>query len=69
MSERKAMPVFMAHGRADDVLPFDLAEKLHQEMVTAGLSVTFVAFEGGHEIPSEVVAALGTFLARTAARR
>jgi phospholipase/carboxylesterase len=69
MSERKAMPVFMAHGRADDVLPFDLAEKLHQQMVIAGLSVTFVAFEGGHEIPAEVVAALGTFLARTAAGR
>jgi predicted esterase len=51
------------------VLPFDLAEKLHEQMVTAGLSVTFVAFEGGHEIPAEVVAALGTFLARRAALR
>jgi len=64
MAARKAMPVFMAHGRADDVLPFDLAEKLHQQMVAAGLSVTFVAFEGGHEIPGEVVAALGAFLAK-----
>jgi phospholipase/carboxylesterase len=69
MPKRKALPVFMAHGRADDVLPFDLAEKLHEQMVTAGLSVTFVAFEGGHEIPAEVVAALGTFLARRAALR
>jgi phospholipase/carboxylesterase len=69
MAERKGMPVFMAHGRADDVLPFDLAEKLHQQMAAAGLSVTFVAFEGGHEIPGDVVAALGTFLAKATALR
>jgi phospholipase/carboxylesterase len=66
MATRRGMPVFMAHGRADNVLPFDLAERLHGELVTTGLAVTFVPFDGGHEIPEEVVTALGEFLARTA---
>ena len=33
------------------------------QLVQAGLGVTFVEFDGGHEIPGEVVAALGKFLA------
>jgi phospholipase/carboxylesterase len=62
MARRKGLRVFMSHGRADDVLPFDLAERLHAELVAAGLAVTFVPFEGGHEMPGEVVVALGQFL-------
>ena len=56
----------MSHGRADNILPFDLAEHLDADLVAAGLAVTFVAFDGGHEIPEAVVTALGEFLARTA---
>ncbi len=62
MAARKGLPVFMAHGQNDDILPFDLAEELRAELASAGLPVTFVAFEGGHAIPAEVVVALGTFL-------
>jgi phospholipase/carboxylesterase len=64
MSTRKSLPVFMSHGRADTILPFDLAERLHAELVAAGLSVTFIPFDGGHAIPEAVVTALGAFLAR-----
>jgi predicted esterase len=46
-------------------LPFDLAERLHAELVAAGLAVTFIPFDGGHEIPEEAVTALGAFFART----
>jgi phospholipase/carboxylesterase len=63
MARRKGLPVFMSHGRADDILPFDLADRLRADLVAAGLDVTFVPFDGGHEIPGEVVAALGKFLA------
>jgi phospholipase/carboxylesterase len=63
MSRRKGLPVFMSHGRADNILPYDLADRLRADLVAAGLSVTFVPFDGGHEIPGEVVAALGNFLA------
>jgi phospholipase/carboxylesterase len=61
---RKGLPVFMAHGRADDVLPFDLAEGLRDELLAAGLDVTFVAFDGGHQIPEEAVTGLRAFLER-----
>ena len=63
MSRRQGLPVFMSHGRADNILPFDLAQRLRAEMVAAGLRVTFVAFDGGHEIPGDVVVALNRFLA------
>jgi len=65
MAMRKGLPVFMAHGRADNILPFDLAERLRADLVAAGLVVTFIPFDGGHAIPEEVVTALGAFLART----
>jgi phospholipase/carboxylesterase len=64
MAARKGLPIFMSHGRADNILPYDLAERLRADLVAAGLAVTFVAFDGGHEIPEEVVTALGAFLAR-----
>ena len=63
MARRRGLPVFMSHGRADNILPFDLAERLRAELVDAGLTVTFLPFDGGHEIPGEVVVALGKFLA------
>jgi len=63
MGRRNGLPVFMSHGRDDNILPFDLAERLRTEIVSAGLVVTFVPFDGGHEIPGEVVVALNKFLA------
>ena len=62
MPKRKSLRVFMAHGRADKVLPFDMAERLRDDMVAAGIDVTFVPFAGGHEMPVEVVTALREFL-------
>ncbi len=65
-AKRKRLPVFMSHGRFDQILPFDLAEGLRKELVAAGLEVTFVGFDGGHEIPEEVVLRLREFLAKIA---
>ena len=62
MGRRKGLPVFMAHGRKDTTLPYDLAERLRAEMVKAGLVVTFVPFDGSHEIPAEAVIGLNEFL-------
>jgi len=64
MGRRRGLPVFLSHGRYDPILPLDLSERLSAEMAAAGLAVTFVPFDGGHEIPAEVVAALGNFLAQ-----
>ncbi len=64
MIRRKRLPVFISHGRKDTILSFSLAEHLSREMKAAGLDVTFFPFDGGHEIPTEVVTALNNFLAR-----
>jgi phospholipase/carboxylesterase len=63
MARRRGLPVFIAHGRDDAILPFAAAERLQAEMRQAGLAVTWLPFSGGHEIPPDVVTALNTFLA------
>ena len=63
MSARKGLPVFISHGRRDDVLPFAASERMAQAMRQAGMTVTWVPFEGVHETPALVVTELNKFLA------
>lgn len=63
---RRRMPIFIAHGRDDGVLPFAIAERFAEKLKTAGLNVTWLPFEGGHSVPSEVIVALNGFLAKHA---
>lgn len=62
MPNRKGLPVFESHGREDRLLPFAQAERLRTALNDAGLPMTWSPFRGGHEIPAQVVAGLGTFL-------
>ncbi len=62
-ARRKGLHVFMAHGRTDPILSFEVADRMRTEMAAAGIEVTWFPFDGGHEIPSEVVVALNDFLA------
>jgi len=62
--ERRDVPVFLAHGRADSVLSFEIAERFRDKLETAGVKVTWCPFEGGHEIPAVVVVALNDFIER-----
>jgi phospholipase/carboxylesterase len=62
--ERRGLPVFVAHGRQDETLPFETANRLRQKLEAAGLQVTWFPFDGGHDIPAAVVVALNDFLAR-----
>ncbi len=62
MPLRKGLPVFESHGKEDRLLPFVQAERLQGALTEAGLAVTWSPFRGGHEIPSQVVSGLGTFL-------
>ena len=64
MSRRRGLPVFIAHGRDDVVLPFEASVRLQETMQKAGLAVTWVPFDGGHEIPVPVVEKLNEFLSR-----
>ncbi|MDX2020394.1 MAG: esterase [Deltaproteobacteria bacterium] len=66
---RKAMahlprkyPVFISHGRGDVVLPFRLAEHLAQALASCSDEVTWLPFDGGHEIPHEVIDGVSAFL-------
>jgi phospholipase/carboxylesterase len=63
LTRRRGLRVFVSHGRADAILPFDAAERFQRELADAGLVVTWVPFDGGHEVPAEVVVALNAFLA------
>jgi phospholipase/carboxylesterase len=55
MPERAGLPVLQSHGRQDPLLPFELAAELRDAMRAAGLAVDWLEFDGGHEIPLEVV--------------
>lgn len=61
-SRRRAMPVFLAHGRADRVLPFAVADRFRLKLEAAGLKVTWCPFEGGHEVPAAVIIELNKFI-------
>jgi phospholipase/carboxylesterase len=60
--KRPHLPIFLSHGRGDTVLPFSLSEALHTELKAQGYPVTFVPFEGGHEIPRPVLGPLVDYL-------
>ena len=60
---RAARPaVFMSHGRGDGRLPFSAGARAQELLQRHGYQVAFHPFEGGHEIPPEIVSALGAFL-------
>jgi phospholipase/carboxylesterase len=53
---------FQAHGARDQVLAFSHAQKLEQLFKRSGWQGQLQRFEGGHEIPSEVLIQLGSYL-------
>jgi phospholipase/carboxylesterase len=64
---RRGLPVFMSHGRSDEILPFALSEGLRDTLIAHGLRVEWVPFQGGHGIPPGVVDGAGAFLSRVLA--
>ena len=64
LAGRRRLPIFITHGRNDSVLPFAIAERFANRLSASGLNVTWVPFEGGHEVPAIVVSALNEFLAK-----
>jgi phospholipase/carboxylesterase len=49
------VPVVMSHGRGDPLLPFAIAELLRDRLGGAGALVDWHPFDGGHEIPEDVI--------------
>ena len=56
------MPIFIAHGRKDSVLPFDRMERFQARLKAFGMKVTWLPFDGDHSIPDEVVAGVNAFI-------
>lgn len=63
MPARRGMKVFQSHGQRDPLLPFGAATTLRDHLRAAGLSVDWLDFRGGHEIPHIVLDRLAKFLA------
>lgn len=61
---RRHLPIFIAHGRHDPVLSFDIMNRFQQRLKTFGMDVTWYPFSGGHEIPMDVVEQVNGFVRR-----
>jgi phospholipase/carboxylesterase len=62
MANAAGLAIFQSHGRPDRELSFSSAESLHSDLSAAGARVTWVPFDGGHEIPLPVWRALKKFI-------
>jgi phospholipase/carboxylesterase len=60
--KRAGFRFFQAHGAYDQVLGYPYAEKLERLLLAAGWKGKLQRFNGAHEIPSEVVIQLGSYL-------
>jgi phospholipase/carboxylesterase len=61
-SRLQGLPVLISHGRQDTDLAFAAGEALRDFHIASGAEVTWVPFEGGHEIPLLVWRRLRAFL-------
>lgn len=59
------LPIFLSHGRADRVIPFERSESFRARATRAGAIVDPVPFDGGHAIPPVVVERLTRWLRAT----
>ncbi len=56
------IPFFQSHGKQDPILLFHQAEALEKLLQKVGLQGQLNAFEGGHEIPQEILLKARDFL-------
>jgi phospholipase/carboxylesterase len=54
----------MSHGTLDELLPYAISESLRDTLVSHGLPVDWVSFQGGHGIAPNVVEGVSAFLGR-----
>lgn len=59
---RLPMATFQSHGTRDAVVPFSEGERLRDLLLSINPGHEFHAFDGGHEVPGQVVGALAAFL-------
>jgi phospholipase/carboxylesterase len=59
---RRQLPIFIAHGRSDGVLPFAIMDRFQQRLRAFGLNVTWYPFDGGHDMPDAVIREVSAFV-------
>jgi len=52
---KKNINVLMSHGTQDPILPFLLGKSLEQFLRKNDISVEFISFDGGHQIPAAAI--------------
>ena len=57
------LSIFSSHGRYDDRVPYLRGDLFVKRARSSGAEVHFEAFDGGHEMPTPIVTALGDWLA------
>lgn len=58
----RGLPALVTHGRADGDLAFSAGERLRDLLQAAGAQVTWLPFDGGHEMPLVVWRAMRRFV-------
>jgi phospholipase/carboxylesterase len=58
------LPIFMAHGRYDDLIPLDRAQKSRELLVDAGYKVEWHDYPMPHSVCGEEIADIASFLVR-----
>jgi phospholipase/carboxylesterase len=53
MQDAKGLRVFIAHGKDDRVVELEVGTKARDELKNLGYDVTFLEFDGGHQVPAE----------------
>jgi phospholipase/carboxylesterase len=65
LKSRKGMPVFIAHGRGDQMISIDFAHRARTELHAAGLDVEYLETGASHQIdPAVLGPAIGWLAAR-----
>jgi phospholipase/carboxylesterase len=68
VGKRAGLPVFQSHGTLDPILPYVMAERLRDELTSAGLKVQWHSFQGGHEISEPILTRLNGFITKVLAK-
>ncbi|MBF0253639.1 MAG: carboxylesterase [Candidatus Omnitrophica bacterium] len=55
-------PVFMAHGKSDEVVPFDIGESSRELLESLGLSVQWQEYPMGHAVCPEEIEAISEWI-------
>jgi phospholipase/carboxylesterase len=64
LTRHKGLPVLIAHGTLDDVVPVNYARRARRVLEEAGLDVEYHEFAMGHQLAQEEALAVKAFLGR-----